>query len=306
MRLICPNCGAQYEVDDSLIPDLGRDVQCSNCGHAWFQRPAHYDSELSDELGLEAMTGPAPASPRLPDEDEDEAPAAAEVEAREEIEASIELSDDLADEFDDDETAEPDDAPAAMPQRAPMDDSVRSILTEEGDREAQARRDEGGLETQEDLGLEEGDQKSAAARERIARLRGLDVDERAEGAAAAVAAATAAGSRRDLLPDIEEINSSLRSAEEREDESVLAPEDAPRRRSGFGLGFMIVVLVAALMIAVYIFADRIVAAVPASEGAMAAYVQWADGIRNWLDGIAQDWVQRLGQLVNSVREDRGA
>ena len=39
MRLICPNCSAQYEIDASLIPDEGRDVQCSNCGHTWFELP---------------------------------------------------------------------------------------------------------------------------------------------------------------------------------------------------------------------------------------------------------------------------
>jgi predicted Zn finger-like uncharacterized protein len=38
MRITCPNCGAQYEVDPRVIPDIGRDVQCSNCGHTWFQR----------------------------------------------------------------------------------------------------------------------------------------------------------------------------------------------------------------------------------------------------------------------------
>ena len=37
MRLICPNCTAQYEVDASMIPDEGRDVQCSNCGHTWYE-----------------------------------------------------------------------------------------------------------------------------------------------------------------------------------------------------------------------------------------------------------------------------
>ena len=51
MRLICPNCGAQYEVDDAVIPDAGRDVQCSNCGHTWFQQPAHLDADLAEELG---------------------------------------------------------------------------------------------------------------------------------------------------------------------------------------------------------------------------------------------------------------
>ena len=40
MRLVCPNCSAQYEIDPSMIPDEGRDVQCSNCGHTWFELPA--------------------------------------------------------------------------------------------------------------------------------------------------------------------------------------------------------------------------------------------------------------------------
>ena len=37
MRLICPNCEAQYEVPDDAIPPGGRDVQCSNCQQTWFQ-----------------------------------------------------------------------------------------------------------------------------------------------------------------------------------------------------------------------------------------------------------------------------
>ena len=40
MRLVSPSCGAEYEVDDSVIPEAGRDVQCSNCGQAWFQASA--------------------------------------------------------------------------------------------------------------------------------------------------------------------------------------------------------------------------------------------------------------------------
>lgn len=37
MRLTCPECGAEYRVDDSAIPAEGRDVECSSCGHGWRQ-----------------------------------------------------------------------------------------------------------------------------------------------------------------------------------------------------------------------------------------------------------------------------
>ena len=50
MRLVCPNCGAQYEVDDRVIPDSGRDVQCSSCGHAWYQMPANMDAAEESAL----------------------------------------------------------------------------------------------------------------------------------------------------------------------------------------------------------------------------------------------------------------
>lgn len=37
MRLTCPNCAAEYEIADDLVPAEGRDVECSNCGQVWFQ-----------------------------------------------------------------------------------------------------------------------------------------------------------------------------------------------------------------------------------------------------------------------------
>jgi predicted Zn finger-like uncharacterized protein len=252
MRLICPNCGAQYEVDDSLVPDSGRDVQCSNCGHAWFQRPPHLDSALADELGTD-----------LPEEVPEEA---------EEIEA------------------EPVKAEPVKAESSRLDPEVRNILEEESERETKARRADAGIETQDELGLDEGG-KTPGVRERMARLRGLDVDERAENAAAAVAAATAAGSRRDLLPDIEEINSSLRSADERESGAEELP---PRRkRSGFSFGFMLVLILAFVAVAVYAFADKLAEAVPAAAPALSVYVAWANELRGWLDTTVRGWVEKL-------------
>lgn len=63
MRLTCPNCAAKYEVEDAAIPRGGRDVQCSACGHTWFQYPK--------DVALEMR-----AADLDDDEDEDEAPAA--------------------------------------------------------------------------------------------------------------------------------------------------------------------------------------------------------------------------------------
>ena len=60
MRLVCPNCEAKYEVPDDAIPDNGRDVQCANCGHAWFQMRARSGAALSVAEVL-AVVAPAAA-----------------------------------------------------------------------------------------------------------------------------------------------------------------------------------------------------------------------------------------------------
>lgn len=63
MRLICPNCPAQYEVPEDAIPPAGRDVQCSNCGHMWFQRPA---GDAAESAAPAAAPTNAPVRPRRP------------------------------------------------------------------------------------------------------------------------------------------------------------------------------------------------------------------------------------------------
>tara|TARA_B100000614_G_C14395863_1_gene431668 strand:- start:76 stop:705 length:630 start_codon:yes stop_codon:yes gene_type:complete len=37
MRLVCPNCKANYEVPRHAVPIGGREVKCASCGHSWFQ-----------------------------------------------------------------------------------------------------------------------------------------------------------------------------------------------------------------------------------------------------------------------------
>ena len=37
MRLVCPNCKANYEIPRHAVPISGREVRCDSCGHSWFQ-----------------------------------------------------------------------------------------------------------------------------------------------------------------------------------------------------------------------------------------------------------------------------
>ena len=36
MIITCPNCNKQFKIDNSQIPDDGRDLQCGSCDHVWF------------------------------------------------------------------------------------------------------------------------------------------------------------------------------------------------------------------------------------------------------------------------------
>lgn len=71
MRLICPGCEAEYRLPPDAIPALGREVECSGCGHVWMAKradaaPARLD--LGDFAAADPAPGPAlpPPSSRLP------------------------------------------------------------------------------------------------------------------------------------------------------------------------------------------------------------------------------------------------
>lgn len=281
MRLICPNCGAQYEVDVSVIPETGRDVQCSNCGHTWFQsHPDHERAESVEQENKEPQVDlDDDVSTDLPPEPED-------------------VPDDEAYDGDED-VAEPTEERELT--RRELDPSVAEILREEAARETAERAEEGGgLETQPDLGIDQAGE-NAAVRDRMARLRGLpddDADDEEETSVAAVPVA-AASTRKDLLPDIEEINSTLTASSDRhmDDEEEV---EQRRTRSGFRRGFILAVVVFAVLALVYSYAPRIVDALPQAEPALSAYVDAVNDLRVWVDGLMQKAVERLTMLLSQL------
>jgi len=307
MRITCPNCGAQYEVDARVIPDLGRDVQCSNCGHTWFQRPQSVvaasvrrvvedppvspgpdaDAAAAGETDVAPgpVTRPADAFPPIAVE-----PAATEVAPADA--APPPAAWDATQDRTDSDAAPMADAPGApgapdTPEiggsdRPTIDDATRALLREEAEREAQARAAERrpAIETQGDFDLAETPPAPRPA-QRSADLSG-PADAPAAGASVAAAVAAAA-TRRDSLPEVDTITSGLRA--DPADTGSDAPADdlvQDRPRRGFRAGFVLPVLFVTAAAAVYLLAPALAEAVPALRAPLSGYVDSVNALRGWI------------------------
>ena len=310
MRLICPNCGAQYEVPDDVIPTEGRDVQCSNCGHTWLEQPGKSETDEFDtmpEFEPEPDTEDAPIT-ALTDED---IPDFEDSDTPLEQGGDDYADDDYEDELSDFEMPAPRAEPEAEPdipdaemelaaaparptrpaRRRALDPEVAEILREEAEREKSRRQAEvdSDMQSQSELSLEPAalpaeEQRAIEARRRVSRLKGEPPEVPADKN----------NRRSDLLPDIDEINSSLRSTSERGEQPV-APTTAatsPNRR-GFRLGFFGVILIAAIAACVYVYADLIGQNLPQVTDQLTAYVNWVDELRLWLDLRIQSMLSEM-------------
>ena len=268
MRLICPSCGAQYEVSPDSIPAAGRDVQCSACQHVWFEK------------------GHPPPPPRLLNPQPwEEAP---------QVDDDEEEADDLAD-------LRMDPLPEAQPRQR-MDPEVSRILREEADRESRARSEEVARRSVADVAPEDPVDRAVAelAREDAAHraaapLRQEPIPVAPVGAAkpafplpqespsAPVAAPQRPAQRVERSLDVDRINANLRIQADRL--GAKAPQiEAPQRSGGsFGRGFLSTLIVLALLAALYVFRTEIEEAVPQSAGLLDRYAEMVDAGRLWLD-----------------------
>ena len=247
MRLICPNCDAQYEVPENVMPVEGRDVQCSDCGETWFQEHPEYPGDVERAV---------PPPPVEPAEDEVEPPA---------IPAS---------------TPEP-------AQRRALDPAVADVLRAEAALEARARKkDAQSVEIQPDLGLSDTfDQSQKRARKVRDSLAGGEKSPAPTPKPEAPAQPPRPASRRDLLPDIEEINSTLRSNNDRssaKDSGTAAQAEGRQKRKAWR-GFLFAVAIAGLAALVYLSAADLTESIPQAGPALEAYVAHVDVARAWLD-----------------------
>ena len=311
MRLVCPNCDAEYEVDDAAIPREGRDVQCSSCGHAWFQ--VHPEVEAAEEAEAELYDAPVGSVEEVAEKGDAPGPVmetpgpgpAAETGSAVEPEVAVGPERDIDDDEDDEAPPAPPPVIEAQPPKPrTLDETVLAVLREEAEREVAARRAEAAppvMESQTEMPLAPVQDQGgmAAAVRRIAKMRGLASDP--EPVAAEPEVAPAHKSRGQMFPAIEEINSTLRATGDRgQDEDDAAVDNLPdltRRSGGFGRGFMVLIVLAVVIVALYLMAPVIAARVPALEGTAKAYVAAVDAARVWLDVNLRTLVAWLRNLA---------
>jgi predicted Zn finger-like uncharacterized protein len=323
MRLSCPNCDAQYEVDAAAIPSAGRDVECSNCGNIWFQRYPDAMPPGSDAGRGGAERRPAAADIRPP------GPALAAPSNAEAGEgwlvprADADLPIGWPPGGRSGETMSPTAGSGQALRRHVLDDTVLSVLREEAAREAAARRAEmppGGYvfsgaapppasapmampaapvpPSVPELGTQVSDYSDKATvsePERPVEVRPV--------------------SRVQMLPNIEEISSTLRAIDEPRSAKKPRKRRKPRGRvderdfrsrgqvdeRGFRSGLTLMLGIVALLIALYVFAPRVTAALPASQGFVQGYVNLIDRTRLGMRAVLQPFDTFLRSLTSLGR-----
>lgn len=265
MRLVCPKCAAQYEVADTAIPEAGRDVQCSNCGHGWFQNRPSAPPQVTEVAPVAALDAAPPFPPPPP--------------------------------FAQPSRAEPPAAPLPPGlQRKPLDEQVMAILREEAVREAVARRADAmpvsGPEPVPASAPVPAPTPVTPPAPSSAALPPF-VSEQPQPLSPPQPVPAQAVARRGLLPDIEEINSTLTAGNQRHSDPTHPQEDG---RAGFRAGFGVMMALVALAAAAYVLAPRIITLLPQGTGAMTAYVDTVDDLRRKLDATVtsvQTYVETL-------------
>ena len=255
MRLVCPGCGAQYEIDAALLPETGRDVQCSACGHVWFQ----YRDDTARRTQQDA---------RDTDDRDDTPPEPA--------------------------TGSETDLAGAPPQprarQRGVDPDVLDVLRQEAAYEAdQRKREAETLSSQPEFPLDPPQAPSPSVKR--AQGAGHEADSGARSARTPPPEEDAPPDRRadasprsGLLPDIDSISSTLQpdamtaARSQATDPADTAPAAG---RSGFLRGFTLVIALAILLLALYIGAEPLAEAVPGLAPQLDRYVTLMDGALGW-------------------------
>jgi predicted Zn finger-like uncharacterized protein len=264
MRLICPNCDAQYEVPYDVIPEAGRDVQCSDCGHTWFQ---------------EAVSAlPRPERKPVPPEVASILREEAELErrAREEERQALEVQEEMP-------LAEPAADPAPAPEQPdPAANPFASHSFEDEPEETEAER------------------RSREARNRLARLRGYEEDEKSAAEAAASASRRDQLPDVDAInKTLEQTDDKPKRSKDYDYDPALFLK-RERRAAGFRLGMTLIIVAGVLLTATYFLTPELTRALPMAQPYLDGYTAAVDLARLWVSDQAQELLVMVNDLTNGL------
>lgn len=283
MRLTCPNCGAEYDVPEGLVPPDGRHVQCTACHTRWFMR-GRAREELSEDQILRKLETrgerPRPLDPR-PEGDAHApipfpAPSAARADtapeppepSREFVEVSGPAG--VPDNTDDAPKPEFGAGDPVVYEEIPGD----SVPLTDGPEEEKAKPVEAVLAAPRP-GLDLRPAPPSPARpaiETAAPVAARSIAEDAEPRLPALREAPRAATPR---PRIEVTDTPT---------TPVAPE---RRRRRFLPGFILALLIVGLVVEIYVWRDPLAAQVPAAAPAIHGYADRVDVLREWLRDHAE-------------------
>lgn len=283
MELICPACEARYQIPDGSIGEKGRQVSCMNCGHGWHAFPPLILGEPSlpgnlGAAGAAAMAatpqmGQPPGGPRMHG---DEGPSGMTEAVSERTDTTIRSD------------------TSRTEQLAEIRDMLAEVQSED--------------RMQEQLSQSAPDANSSGW-----DSAGSATEEQAVSGLAAATAASVDDHVVERDPDEDsEIDPLRRRMEMHESKGEAAkPPDVKKLRrkhdrkvrhqkhqkaagsGAFMTGFLLVVMIAAVMIALYMLHPQIIEQMPGAENALTQYVETIDGLRisvaETFTGIV-DWV----------------
>ncbi|MFT6944464.1 MAG: putative Zn finger-like uncharacterized protein [Yoonia sp.] len=272
MRLICPNCDAEYNVADDAIPQGGRDVQCSSCNTTWFQ--TRKSRILSREVSR-ILSTPLPSVVKTQSRDETayDAPQSKNGNAE-----------------------GPQHEPVAdRPRHRQIDPSVANILRKE------AARNQGVTDysaSKPTLRRESTPEVVAETRKRIARIAEVEGGTPAGTSQAGANVAVPSTNPR-AVPDINEINAALRGRAGANIEGGLTELEKHEavRRQGFRRGFFFVLILIAVTITPYLLSEEITQNMPELSGYMATYIAVIDQLRVSLNALISGITQSISNLI---------
>ncbi|PZQ52356.1 MAG: hypothetical protein DI556_01480 [Rhodovulum sulfidophilum] len=279
MRLTCPNCGAEYDVPEGLIPPAGKHVQCSACHTRWFRRGEAREELSEDEILRKLETRGARPGPRAVPSGGAEGAIPFPVRAAPEPEADPEPAAPSEVVVAPEPEPEPEpETPPAAPGPAPY-----RLVPDRGAANPAAERPEA-REAAPVIAPPPPAKPAAtatpaapsAASRAAAETRSAPglAPARSEAPADSRGAAGEPGEPRGAAP---------RTAPRIElADPAEAPPRAPRRRGRFLPGFILALLVVGLAFEVYIWRAPLAEQIPAAAPVIEGYADGVDAAREWL------------------------